>query len=841
MGLFHMDPASPKPKYYCLMMFPYPSGELHVGHGRNYIIGDVVVRYKLMKGFNVLSPMGWDAFGLPAENYAIRHNLHPAVSTRGNIENMKRQLRTWGAGYDWDREIASCEPEYYKWTQWIFLKLYEKGLAYKKMAPVNWCPNDATVLANEQVIDGQCERCGTPVEIRDLEQWFFKITAYAERLLNDLELLKAWPDRVIAMQRNWIGRSEGARVDFRIHETGDPLPCFTTRPDTLFGVTYMAIAPEHPLLDTLITGTEREAEIRDFIKRARFQSVIQRTAEDTEKEGVFTGKHVVNPVNGDVVPLWVANYALMEYGTGAVMAVPAHDQRDFEFAKKYGIPIVVVIQPAGEELRAGEMDCAYVDEGVMVHSGPFDGMSNREGIPAITRWLGEKGIGAGTVNYRLRDWLISRQRYWGAPIPIVYCPGCGMVPVSEADLPVRLPYEVEFKPTGESPLAQVEEFVRTSCPRCGGEARRETDTMDTFVCSSWYFFRYLSPKDEDRAFDSGLVNRWFPVDQYVGGIEHATGHLVYSRFITKVLHDLGRVGFTEPFQALFTQGMICKEAYWCPNHNWVPHGEVEEGRHVPCGAAVRCEMAKMSKTKLNTVSPTELIKRYGTDTQRLYTLFVGPPAKDAEWNEQGVVGCHKFLRRLWDLVIANAERLSGIPARVPDPDSLSREARDLHRKTHETIRKVTDDIEGAFGFNTAIAGIMELVNRIRSMGELEGASETDLPAVKEAVENTILLLSPFVPHFAEELWVKLGHEPGIFRQPWPAYSEDATVRDELQAVIQVNGKVRGRLVVGADLSDEEVVEAAKTHPGALRHIGSRPVRKAIVVKDKKKFLVNLVV
>ncbi|MBM4085904.1 MAG: leucine--tRNA ligase, partial [Planctomycetes bacterium] len=662
-GSFRASDESLKPKFYCLVMFPYPSGTLHVGHGRNYIIGDVVARYKMMKGFNVLTPMGWDAFGLPAENAAIKNNAHPALWTRQNIAAMKAQIRTWGVGYDWEREVASCDPEYYKWTQWVFLKLYERGLAYKRLAPVNWCPSCNTALANEEVVDTGCERCGTVVDKRDLEQWFFKITDYAQPLLDDLSLLGEWPERVRVMQANWIGRSEGARIDFKLAHTGEPLPCFTTRPDTLWGVTFMSLAPEHPIVPALVKGTEHEQKVLDFVAKCRKQKAIDRAAEGAEKEGVFTGRHVINPVNGDKAPLWVANYALMEYGTGAVMAVPAHDQRDFEFAKKYGLAIKVVIQPPGQTLDPAMMPQAYVEDGVQVNSGPFDGQPNREALPRIIRYLEEKKMGAGTVSYRIRDWLISRQRYWGAPIPIVYCGKCGMVPVPVSDLPVRLPDQVEFKPTGKSPLAGVPEFVNTKCPKCAGPAQRETDTIAQWLCSCWYFLRYICPKDDQRPFDRDLVDSWLPVDQYIGGIEHAVLHLLYSRFIVKVLHDAGEVGFKEPFKALFTQGMICKKSYWCPKCREHVHPcEDAETKCPKCATdPVRISLEKMSKSKGNVVSPEPLIDKYGADTLRLYTLFIGPPQKDAEWNDRAVVGAFRFLCRLWNTLVAHEEDYTKVP------------------------------------------------------------------------------------------------------------------------------------------------------------------------------------
>ncbi len=799
--LFKMHEDSPKPKYYCLMMFPYPSAELHVGHGRNYIIGDVLARYKFMKGFNVLAPMGWDAFGLPAENAAIKQNIHPKKSTWNSIHRMKSQLGQWGVEYDWDREFASCEPLYCRWTQWLFLQFYKKGLAYKKKAAVNWCPSCATVLANEQVINGECERCSTEVATRDLEQWFFKITDYAEELL-DMSHLGDWPERVKTMQTNWIGKSHGVTIDFRLAETGESVPCYTTRPDTVFGVTYLVLAPEHPLVERLTRGTPIEKETDDFVARCRRMDRIKRTSVEIEKEGMFIGKHIINPVNGERVPLWIANYALMEYGTGAVMAVPAHDQRDFEFAKQYNLPIRVVVQKPDRSLQEDTMTAAYEDDGFSVNSGHFDGMATPETIEKIGIWMEEQGIGQRTVNYRLRDWLISRQRYWGAPIPIVYCDTCGTVPVPEEDLPIYLPEKVEFKPTGESPLARCPEFVNTTCPNCGGPARRETDTMDTFVDSSWYYMRYLSPHDERQVFDSKLVNKWLPVDQYIGGVEHAILHLLYSRFFTKVIRDLGLVSFDEPFQNLFTQGMIIKDG------------------------------AKMSKSKGNVVSPDELIKKYGADTVRIYTLFVGPPDRDAEWNDRAVEGAYRFLGRVWRLVHQHLERANKADDALPsEPSDAERE---LRRIVHATTKKVTEDIEERFHFNTAISALMEMVNAMYT-ADLKSVSA---PVLKEALEKLAALLYPMAPHISEELWLQLGHSESLLREKWPTYDKDVIQAEEMVIVVQVNGKVRSRVTVPADSSDEDLKKAALDDSKVLSHIDAKNVRKIVVVPKK---LVNIVV
>lgn len=806
MGLFKMDPASHKQKYYCLVMFPYPSGKLHVGHGRNYIIGDAVVRYKIMKGYNLLSPMGWDAFGLPAENAALKGGLSPKESTLGNIRMMKKQLAQWGIGYDWSREIASCMPDYYKWTQWIFLKLFEKGLAYKKKAAVNWCPSCKTVLANEQVINGLCERCETKVAEKELKQWFFKITGYAQRLLDDIAELKSWPDRVKMMQANWIGKSTGVNIDFPVNGEDIQLTCFTTRVDTIFGATYMVLAPEHPMIGRLIENSPDRDKILSFISRIRQQEKTARTADETEKEGVFTGRYVTNPVNSRKIPLWIANYVLMEYGTGAVMAVPAHDQRDFEFAKKYKLDIKIVIDNPERHLETSGLDSAYIEDGIMIASAQFNGLANREAMEKITDWMQKQGMGKRAVHFRLRDWLISRQRYWGAPIPVIYCDKCGIVAVPEKELPVQLPEEIDLSPKkkagsgkgefyGRSPLAGLKEFADTTCPKCKSAARRETDTMDTFVDSSWYYLRYLSPKDDEKPFDRGLVNRWFPVDQYIGGVEHAILHLLYSRFITKVLHDLGYVDFNEPFKALFTQGMIIKNG------------------------------AKMSKSKGNVVSPDALIEKYGSDTMRLYTLFIGPPEKDAEWNDRAVEGAYRFLGRLWRLV--DKLRTAGERADGTDKD------RDLERKTHQTIKKVTRDIEGDFKFNTAISSVMELVNAVYALLDKKYS-----PSAREATEAVILLLAPFVPHIAEELWQKLGRSPSIFGQPWPVYDEAKAKEDMLVVPVMINNRLRSRITVEAAAGEDTVKQAALSDKKAKAWIGKNKVKKLIVVPGK---LVNIIV
>ncbi|MDR4509329.1 MAG: leucine--tRNA ligase [Candidatus Brocadiaceae bacterium] len=810
-GLFHVDDTSDKEKFYSLVMFPYPSGTLHVGHGRNYIIGDVVSRYKLMKGYNVLSPIGWDAFGLPAENAAIKGGVHPSLWTKNNIKRMKDQLRRWGVGYDWSREITSCNPDYYKWTQWIFLKLYENNLAYKKQAAVNWCPSCATVLANEQVVEGCCERCDSHVQQRDLEQWFFRISLYAQTLLDDLSRLNGWPERVKTMQANWIGRSEGVHIDFTLETSGEKIPCFTTRPDTLYGVTFVSLAPEHPMVKQLIFGTPQEKDIMSFIDRVRCQGMMERTAEGTEKEGIFTGLHVINPINNSKAPVWIANYVLMEYGTGAVMGVPAHDQRDFLFAKKYKLPICVVIQPQGINLNADTMAEAYVENGVQVNSDSFNGIPNTDAIQKITGHLESNGFGKKTITYRLRDWLISRQRYWGAPIPIIYCRKCGTVPVPESQLPVILPEKVTFKTHGMSPLADDAAFLNTICPRCLGKAQREIDTMDTFVDSSWYFLRYLSPGEEGQPFIKERVNKWLPVDQYIGGVEHAILHLLYSRFITKVLYDLNYVDFKEPFQHLFTQGMIIKNG------------------------------AKMSKSRGNVVSPDELIDKYGSDTQRLYTLFIGPPQKDAEWNDRGVVGASRFLNRLWQKIVEYDDVYSKVRHIPIDMQKLSPEAKALYRQTNQTVKKVTEYLETSWHFNTAIASVMELLNNVDSINVVvpkTAEEEIVFNVFRHTMETILLLMAPLTPHICEELWQITGHEPSIFHTPWPAYDKNAIQEEKVEIVIQVNSKVRSHISVAIDVSDEELKKRALDDERIITCINGKKVVKAIIIPKK---LVNFVV
>ncbi|MBZ4653286.1 MAG: leuS [Peptococcaceae bacterium] len=800
-NMYKVDEDPGKVKYYCLEMFPYPSGNLHMGHVRNYSIGDVVARFKTMRGYNVLHPMGWDAFGLPAENAAIKHGIPPAKWTLDNINNMRRQLKSMGISYDWDREVTTCLPDYYKWTQWLFLQFYKNGLAYKKKAHVNWCPSCATVLANEQVVDGACERCDTVVEKKALEQWFFRITDYAQELLDSLADLPGWPEKVKTMQENWIGRSEGAEIHFTVEKTGEKIPVYTTRQDTVFGVTYLVLAPEHPMVEKLIAGTEYEQPVKSFVESVQQMTEIARTSTETEKEGMFIGAYVINPLNEERVPIWVANYVLLDYGTGAVMGVPAHDERDFAFAKKYNLPIRIVIEPVGQELKLEEMTTAYTDDGIMVNSGEFTGLPNKEGLVRMANHLEERGKGKRKINYRLRDWLISRQRYWGAPIPIIYCEKCGTVPVPDKDLPVYLPLDVEFRPTGESPLNHIPEFLHTTCPECGGPATRETDTMDTFVCSSWYFLRYTDPKNTEEAFGKEKVDYWMNVDQYIGGVEHAILHLLYARFFTKALSNFGLVSAREPFKNLLTQGMVLKDG------------------------------SKMSKSKGNVVSPEEIIKKFGADTARLFILFAAPPERDLEWSDQGVEGSYRFLNRVWRLVYHYQKELQEIKPQ----DILPPEDKDLRRLVHGTIKKVTEDIEQRFNFNTAISAIMELVNGLYQYKE---RPNQNLSLVKEAIDALLLLLAPFAPHITEELWEAVGHKDSVHKQSWPVYSEEALIADEVEVVLQINGKVRDRLVVPAQLDRAELEKAVLAMDKAKAAIEGKEIVKIITVPGK---LVNIVV
>jgi leucyl-tRNA synthetase len=817
-------------KYYLLEMFPYPSGRIHMGHVRNYSIGDVVARFKRMQGFNVLHPMGWDAFGMPAENAAIQHGTHPHRWTCENIDNMRAQLKKMGFSYDWDRELATCNADYYRWEQWIFLKMYEKGLAYKKNSFVNWCPQCQTVLANEQVADDCCWRCDSPVEQKELEQWFFKITDYAQELLDGTGKLTGWPEPVLTMQRNWIGRSTGCEVDFSLADGDGSIRVFTTRPDTLYGATFMSLAPEHPLALQLTTADRRE-EVEAFIARVRAQDKNKRTSEDFAKEGIFTGSYCINPVTQQPIPVFLANFVLMDYGTGAVMAVPTHDQRDFEFAHKYDIPMIVVIQPEGDRLDPATMERAWVETGKLINSGPFDGLDSEAAKEKIADYLEQQGIGRKTINYRLRDWGVSRQRYWGTPIPIIYCPQCGAVPVPEEDLPVVLPMDVQITAEGGSPLARHEAFLHTPCPKCGGQARRETDTFDTFVESSWYFARYACPRFADGPLERTAVDYWLPVDQYIGGIEHAVMHLLYARFYTKVMRDLGLVDMDEPFRNLLTQGMVCMETTSCPTHGWLFPEQVADGKCTLCGAEVTIgRNEKMSKSKKNVVDPDQLIARYGADTARLFSLFAAPPEKALEWNDQSVEGCYRFLHRVWRAVYDNLALIADAAV----PEKVEGAARSLRRQVHRTIKKVTEDIDGRFHFNTAIAAVMELVNAIYGFD----AKEQHPGVVREALESTVRLLAPFVPHMAEELWACLGHEGGIEVAGWPTWDEAALVEDEKTIVVQVNGKVRGKVLVAADADRDMLQQAALEEPNVARFLEGKTVRKVVVVPGR---LVNIVV
>ncbi|MFC1875999.1 leucine--tRNA ligase [Thermodesulfobacteriota bacterium] len=843
-GLFKAYAEPQKEKYYLLEMFPYPSGNIHMGHVRNYTIGDVVARYKRMRGFNVLHPMGWDAFGMPAENAAIAHDTHPAAWTYQNIDNMRTQLKRIGFSYDWDRELATCRPEYYRWEQWLFLKMYEKGLAYRKESFVNWCEPCQTVLANEQVEAGMCWRCGKPVRQKNLSQWFFKITDYAEDLLVHSDQLPGWPDKVTTMQKNWIGKSIGAEIEFAIEDRRQTISVFTTRQDTIFGATFMCLAPEHPLVLALSRGTPEAARVQAFVERISMQDRSAKTVENYEKEGVFIGVHCINPLSGGKLPIFTANFALMEYGTGAVMCVPAHDQRDFDFARKYGLDITVVVAPDGQNLDGATMAEAYTGPGNMVNSGDFNGMANTQAQEVIADYLEAKHIGKRTVSYRLRDWGISRQRYWGAPIPMVHCKTCGIVPVKEADLPIVLPEDANLLAGGQSPLPELEPFARTTCPQCGdSEARRETDTMDTFVESSWYFERYCSPHYHEGMFDKEAVDYWMPVDQYIGGVEHAILHLLYSRFYTRVLNDMGLVTYKEPFTCLLTQGMVCKETAVCPEHGFllpeeVEHGDKGEDICTQCERPVTIgRVEKMSKSKKNVIDPDILLNKYGADTTRLFCLFAAPPERDLEWSEQGVEGGFRFLNRVWRFAAKHMTTIRDATPYTGSLDHLSGDVKDLYRKTHETIQRVTRDIEDRFHFNTAISAVMELVNTL--YGADKASSTPEWPSVTRfAIESAVVLLAPIVPHFSEEIWAEMGHTESILLAPWPEYREDALVKDDLIIVVQVNGKVRSRFNIVSDASDETIKQKALSDERALKFVEEKSIKKVIVVKKK---LVNIVV
>jgi leucyl-tRNA synthetase len=935
-GFFRVDTTSRENTFYYLNMFPYPSGYLHVGHGRNYIIGDLITRVKIMRGLQVLNPMGWDAFGLPAENAAIENNTHPWTYTKANIEKSKQQFRAWGVQFDWDREVTTCLPDYYRWTQWLFLELYKNGLAYKKKATVNYCPTCDTVLANEQVVGGACERCGTPPKKVELAQWFFRITAYADRLLNDLYKLSEWPENVVKMQENWIGRSEGAEVVFTT-EAGDSIPVFTTRPDTLWGATFMVLAPEHPLVESLTTEEQRAA-VTAYRQEAERETEIDRLSTDREKTGVFTGGFAINPVNGAAIPVWIADYVLMTYGTGAIMAVPAHDERDFEFALKFGLPILPVIErtdglvksfvPTGDAFERSLRDAGipfecvdghlhvtipldavdryveiakshlqpgswidlvgarwlfvfhdaviewngfeteseilnrcrlldpriasarsvmevlasrefyrdallHADYGTMVHSGPFSGTPGTEAKASVTRWLQEKGIGKGSINFRLHDWLISRQRYWGAPIPIVHCDTCGEVAVPDDQLPVLLP-ETEF--IGKMGLADIPGFADTACPSCGGPARRDTDTMDTFVDSAWYFLRFINARDKDHAFVTEDVDHWLPVDQYVGGVEHAILHLLYARFVTKALHDLGHIGFEEPFARLFTQGMVCLTAHRCPEHGWVYPQDVGDSATCPtCGKPLESSSFKMSKSKRNVVDPTEIIEAYGADTERLYTLFMGPPDRDIDWSDEGIRGSFRFLKRVWAMVLDRAAGLAEV-GQTADPAALDPAGLAVWRRYHRTVKKVTEDIEHRFSFNTAVAAIMEFVNELIPYT----GGDPDPVLLRETIDGLILLLSPFTPFVCEELWRRTGHSDAVLEQAWPVCAELALEEETIEIPVQVNGKLRARITVPSHVAEDAdaLTEAALANERIRAHLEGRELVKAIPVPGK---MVSLVV
>ena len=820
----HVDVTAPGTKFYMLNMFPYPSGDLHVGHGRNYILGDALYRFFRMNGMVALNPMGWDAFGLPAENAAIKSRVHPREWTRSNIAREKKQFERWGILYDWSKELASCDPEYYRWNQWLFLQLYKRGLAYRGKAPVNWCPKDATVLANEQVIEGKCERCGTTVEQKELEQWFFKITDYADRLDEGLDHLNDWPEKVKLMQRNWIGRSLGADVDFAVPTLGKPIRVFTTRPDTIYGATFMVLAPDHPAVPALIADHPERPEIEKWIDEVRNQTNLER--QESGKEGCFTGKDAINPFTEKEIPIWLGNFVLMQYGTGAIMGVPAHDERDFDFAKQHRLPIRIVVKSQfADAPKAESLEAAYTvkdETGEIVNSGLITGMTPPKAIERIIEEIERRGIGKGTVRYRLRDWLISRQRYWGTPIPMIYCQRDGLVPVPEKDLPVELPLDVPFTGREGNPLAKHETFINVKCPQCGGAARRETDTMDTFVDSSWYYARFISAHDDSKIFDSKLANRWLPVDQYIGGIEHAILHLLYARFICRVMHDLGLLKHEEPFARLFNQGMITKEGYRDPSENlaWVPLKEVEirDGKAFRGSTELVPEVGKMSKSRFNVVPPDELIERYGADTERVYTLFIAPPEKEAAWSDEGVVGAHRFLGRVWNM----GEQILGSGGETPTAD--------VTRKMHQTIDALTRRFE-RFEFNTAISALMELSN---VLGEhLDKAS-----SLREPYLVLLQLLHPFAPHLTEEMWEKFGQKGFILTSKWPV-ADPALMREDLVTiVIQVNGKLRGQIEVPNPPVEEVVMSEVKRNQRVQQWVAGKEVVKTIYVPGK---LVNVVV
>ena len=794
-----------KEKYYVLEMFPYPSGKLHMGHVRNYSIGDAIARFKKMKGYNVLHPMGWDSFGLPAENAAIKNGIHPAIWTDSNIAEMHKQLAGLGFSYDWDREVATCKDDYYRWMQWLFIQFQKKGLAYKKENPVNWCPSCRTVLANEQVVEGCCERCHTPVTKKHLSQWYLKITDYANRLLEDIDTLDGWPNKVKLMQKNWIGKSTGAQIRFAIDGTNRELEVFTTRCDTVYGVTFMVMAPEHPYVTELTKGTEYEQAANDYIEECTHKSEIERVSLTKEKTGVFIGHYCVNPFNGKKIPIYISDYVMMDYGTGAVMAVPAHDQRDFEFARKFGLDIVPVVDVEDPAVDLNNLESAAPAEGRLINSGEFNGMDNLKAIPRIIDLIEDKRIGQKTVKYKLRDWLISRQRYWGCPIPMVYCEDCGWVPENEKNLPVKLPTDIEFTGKGESPIATSKTFIETICPCCGKPARREIDTMDTFVDSSWYFLRYCDPKNTEKPFDKQKADYWMNVDQYIGGVEHAILHLLYARFFQKVLADLGLVTATEPFRNLLTQGMVIKDG------------------------------AKMSKSLGNVVSPEEIQKKYGADTARLFILFAAPPEKELDWSDAGVEGSYRFLSRVYRLVYEYITDIRDADSATGELVVSNSEDRDLNYQLNKTIKKVSEDVGGRFSFNTAISSIMELVNELYKYKQLDNVN---MPLLDRAVKSMILVLSPFTPHICEELWSELGEESRVFEAAWPEFDESALVLDEVEIIVQINGKLKDKLTMSKDASNEELEKAARSSDKVKEVVGELSIVKAVIIPGK---LVNFVV
>ncbi len=793
-----------KEKFYDLEMFPYPSGKLHMGHVRNYSIGDVIARFKRMKGYNVLHVMGWDSFGLPAENAAIKHNIPPAEWTDSNIAEMRRQLKSLGFSYDWDRETATCKEDYYKWMQWLFIQFYNKGLAEKRDSSVNWCPSCQTVLANEQVVDGCCERCHTPVTKKYLSQWYLKITDYADRLLKNLDELPGWPDKVKMMQKNWIGRSTGAELEMKIKDTDKELTVYTTRPDTIFGVTFMVLAPEHPYVSELVAGTEYEEAAKAYIEECKHKSEIERTSLSKEKTGVFIGHYCVNPVNGKEIPIFISDYVMMDYGTGAIMGVPAHDQRDFDFAKKFDLEIIPVIDTHDPDVDFNNMTEATPAEGTMFNSGKYDGMNNKDAIKEITKDFHQKGIGREKVNYKLRDWLISRQRYWGCPIPMIYCEDCGWVPEKEENLPVRLPIDVEFTGKGDSPLTTSADFQNTTCPCCGKPAKREIDTMDTFMDSSWYFLRYCDPHNSEKPFDKEKADYWMNVDQYIGGVEHAILHLLYARFFQMVLHDLGLVEAEEPFKNLLTQGMVIKDG------------------------------TKMSKSIGNVVSPEEIQQRYGSDTARLFILFAAPPEKELDWSDSGVEGSYRFLNRVYRLVYDYIENIRGEV--VTDSRIEIRNERDksLNYTLNGTIKKVTEDAGGRYSFNTAISSIMELVNELYKYKQ---SGEINIPLMELAINDLLLILNPFTPHITEELWSDMGHKERVYQTPWPEYDPSALVLDEIEVIVQINGRIKDKLVVPRDTDKEKLEELARSSAKVQSACEGKTIVKAIVIPGK---LVNFV-